>query len=102
MANVIGINGYFRALPVDYLVPRERDRQGRGGINVSDPQSSGVELGDGIELSELGKRLSEMSDAPGIRLGRIARIRSAVDAGTYETPIKIAAVVDSLLEKLES
>ena len=102
MANVIGINGFFRALPVDYLVPREQDRHGREGINVSDPRSASVELIDEVELSELGKLLSGMAEAPGIRLGRIARVRTAINAGTYETSAKIAVVVDRLVENLEN
>lgn len=101
MGDVLGVNGLFRALPAGYVLPRERDRQGGDGTTVPDSRSAGLERGDGLELSELGKLLSEMVDTPGIHLARIARIRTAIDTGTYETPAKIAAVVDGLVEELK-
>ncbi len=101
MGDIIGIGGYYRALPFDYLAPPKGARQSRNGTSVADPRVAGAELGDEVELSDLGELLSRVAQAPGIRPGRIAKIRSAVVAGTYETPSKIAVVVDRLLEQLK-
>ena len=101
MGDIIGISGLFRALPADYLAPPTGDRQSRYGTPPTDHKSADVGLAYRVELSDLGSLLSRTIEASGARLGRIANIRAAIDAGTYETPTKIAVVVDRLLEQLK-
>jgi anti-sigma28 factor (negative regulator of flagellin synthesis) len=101
MGDIIGINGFFGALPVDYLTLPAWDRSDRAGAPGTDPGSAGAQLADEVEVSTLGSLLARMTEVPGVRLSRIARIRAAIVAGTYETPAKISTVVDRLFERLE-
>lgn len=101
MGKIGEISGLFRALPADYLAPASRDRQSCYDSSLSDGNATGVESAYRVELSDLGRLLSRTIEAPGIRLGRITKIRAAIGAGTYETPAKITVVVDRLLEQLE-
>lgn len=44
--------------------------------------------------------VSRMRDIPEIRADRVAQIRAAIEAGTYETPDKIEIAVGRLLDEL--
>ena len=101
MADIIGINGLFRALPVDYLTRRGGHRPDRDGSIRANHQAVGSPGTDGVEISRLGDLLSLKAESPGLRMQRIARIRDAITGGTYETPSKIAAVVDRLLSGIK-
>jgi negative regulator of flagellin synthesis FlgM len=101
MGDIIGVNGFFQALPVDYLAGPATGERARSGSGTASPPVSSTPLADEVEVSTLGNLLSRMSEAPGIRLGRIAKIRAAIAAGTYETPAKISTVVDRLLDRIE-
>lgn len=56
-------------------------------------------IADQVEISEAGRRLSE-GQLASIRQERIERIRAEIEAGTYETPDKLAVVVERLLRVL--
>ena len=86
MGDIIGVNGFFQALPVDYLASPATGERARSGSGTASAPASSTPLADEVEVSTLGNLLSRMSEAPGIRLGRIAKIRAAIAAGTYETP----------------
>ena len=53
---------------------------------------------DEVEISAVGKLLDEASRTPGIREQRLAEIKAAIEAGTYETPEKLELAVKRLLE----
>ena len=101
MGDVIGVNGLFQALQADQLARTSKPRPQRAESGGEQPSTGTVDLADAVELSELGSLLSRLSDDPGIRLHRITRIRAELESGTYETPSKIGAAVDRLLEEFE-
>lgn len=55
---------------------------------------------DSVELSVTAKLLSKMSSVPDTRSDLVSRVRAEIAAGTYETPEKIEATVDALLDEL--
>lgn len=69
------------------------------------PQTTAPQGGvDRLEISEAAQAASRASEsAPqgeGIRADLVGRIRSQIAAGTYETPDKLGAAVDRLLNEL--
>jgi hypothetical protein len=95
MSDINRVNGFLRAIPVDYLSPRasERFRSATGTTHVNLPV-------DDVEVSDLGSVLARLAETPGVRVGKIARIRAEIAAGAYESPEKIDATVDRLLGEL--
>lgn len=55
---------------------------------------------DRVELSELGTLLAAARDLPDIRIEKVIAAREQIQAGTYETPDKIAITVNRLLADL--
>jgi len=54
---------------------------------------------DEAEISVVGRMLSRLSDLP-IRQDLVDRVREEIAAGTYDTPEKLQAAVDSLLDDM--
>ena len=100
MRDIIGINRFFRPWLTDHPVPLDASPPRRDGSRLAVSQTTTSELTDRVEWSELGTALAGRSEGSRIRLGTIAEIRAAIDAEAYETPLKIATVVDRLLEQL--
>ena len=95
MSDINRVNGFMQALPVDYAAPRSSNRfRDAASTALADSPV------DDVELSDLGAALGQLSDAPGVRVGRIAKIRAAIMAGTYENNHKLGVVVDKLLDEL--
>jgi anti-sigma28 factor (negative regulator of flagellin synthesis) len=55
---------------------------------------------DAIEVNEVSKFKALLKEVPAMRLEKIAALRAQIEAGTYETPEKIHALIDRLLEEL--
>ncbi len=56
---------------------------------------------DELRLSEAGQRMADrLEGAAETRQERIGRIRAEIAAGTYETPDKLNAALDRLLDQL--
>ena len=67
----------------------------------SQPAPSGQVAGaDQLDISREADLISRMRDIPEIRAERVARIRAAIEAGTYETPDKMEIAVGRLLDEL--
>jgi negative regulator of flagellin synthesis FlgM len=56
---------------------------------------------DEVEISEVGKMLDDASRTPGIRDQRLAQIKAAIEAGTYETPEKLELALNRMVEQLK-
>ena len=95
MSDINRVNGFLRVIPVDYLSPRasERLRAASSAALTESPV-------DDVEVSDLGSALARLAETSGVRVGRIARIRVEIEAGTYETAQKLDATVDRLLGEL--
>jgi len=55
---------------------------------------------DQAEFSNNARLLSLLNDLPEVREDLVARVRGEIEDGTYETPDKIDALLDSLAEDL--
>ena len=51
---------------------------------------------DKVELSLKAQLLSKLAELPEVREDLVERVRAEIDAGTYDTPDKIDALVDEL------
>lgn len=101
MIEVLGIHGLFQALPVDYLAQRAANQPGASRDASPEPGKVDRDMTDDVVLSRLAGLLSRTADSVASRVDRIARIRAAIEGGTYETSAKVAVVVDRLLKGLE-
>lgn len=55
---------------------------------------------DEVEISSLGRMLDDASRTPGVREQRLAQIKAAIEAGTYETPEKLQLALDRMLDQI--
>src|SRR5262245_9619197 len=55
---------------------------------------------DEVDTSAVGKMLEDASRTPGVREQRLAEIKSAIEAGTYETPEKLQIALERMLEQI--
>jgi anti-sigma28 factor (negative regulator of flagellin synthesis) len=55
---------------------------------------------DRVEFSRAAQLLGKLHDLPDIREDLVERVRGEIAAGTYETPEKIDAAIESLLTDL--
>ncbi len=57
---------------------------------------------DEVEISSAAKMLEKASQSSAIQAERLDQIKSAIEAGTYETPEKIEAAIERLLDEFEA
>lgn len=55
---------------------------------------------DRVEFSQTAQLLSRLADLPDIRFDLVARVKSEIAAGTYETADKFDAALDGLVDDL--
>lgn len=55
---------------------------------------------DQLDISREADMISRARELPEIRTDRVAEVRAAIEAGTYETPEKIEAAVGRLLDEI--
>jgi hypothetical protein len=58
--------------------------------------SGTLRLGDKVELSLKAQLLSKLAELPDIRQDLVDRVQSEIQAGGYDTPEKIDALIDEL------
>jgi negative regulator of flagellin synthesis FlgM len=65
------------------------------------PKTDGVmSPRDEVEISSLGQMLDEASRTGSLREQRLEQIKSAIEAGSYESPEKLEAAVSRMIERL--
>ena len=64
----------------------------------SSPSTSGP--ADELEISPAGEAAAQAAESGDIRADLVARVRSEIAAGTYETPEKLDAALNGLLDEL--
>ncbi len=57
-------------------------------------------IGDRLEISEVARLLERLASVPEIRMDRVEQLRALILSGQYETPDKIARVVEKIMEEL--
>ena len=55
---------------------------------------------DEVDISEAGKMMEEMSRTPGVREQRLAQIKAAIEAGTYDTPEKLELALSRMFDQI--
>lgn len=55
---------------------------------------------DRVEVSSVARYLARLQEMPQVRTELIERVREEIAAGHYESPEKIAAAVDNMIEDL--
>ncbi len=90
------VRGLSSASPMSPLSRSE----GAHGLEKS-PGVAPMTPKDEVEISAVGKMLDDASRTPGIRDQRLAQIKAAIEAGTYETPEKLELAVNRMVEQLK-
>lgn len=90
--DVRGVGSAVGAVPVrgNPSVPANREVTG----------SKPVSPNDELEISAAGKMLDQLSQNPDIRQERIARIKAAIENGTYDTDAKLEAALSKMFDSL--
>lgn len=70
--------------------------------NPTGPKNSASTGRDTVELSAAAKMAAKIQDGSVVRTDLVERVRNEIDAGTYETPERIDATVDRLMEEILS
>ena len=64
------------------------------------PQANGQSTGrDQVELSRTAQLLSKVHDLPDVRQDVVDRVRAEIESGQYETPEKLDAAIQRLIEE---
>jgi negative regulator of flagellin synthesis FlgM len=73
-----------------------------GQVDRASPAKTGPIAGpvDKVEISPAAEEAIRIAEAAEDRQSLVARIRQQIAAGTYETPEKLNAAVDRLLDQL--
>jgi negative regulator of flagellin synthesis FlgM len=69
----------------------------RGPSAQRTPGAGGV---DRVDISAAAEAAIEAAESQGIRQDVVSRIRAQIASGTYETPDKLEAAVDRLLDEI--
>lgn len=69
-------------------------------VSPSSTTSSSAPIADEVNISDAARLAEQAQQLPDIRQDRVAAIRAQIAAGTYETPEKISAALDRLLDEI--
>jgi negative regulator of flagellin synthesis FlgM len=53
-----------------------------------------------VEISTAAKLAAKIHELPDVRADLVAQVKAEIQAGTYETPEKIDAAIDRLMDDL--
>ena len=63
------------------------------------PATRASGAGSGVEISEARKLVAKIHDTSLTRMDIVERVKGQIAAGTYETPERIEATINSLVEE---
>jgi len=74
----------------------------RPATDVSAAKETGqvASTNDRVEISVAARMLNTLNESSAVRAERLAQIKSAIDAGEYETPDKLEAALEKLLREI--
>ena len=90
MNNVNGVHPAWGPKPVEPANPVVPNTPANAPGNVSDV----------VEISTAASLAAKIEQIPDVRADLVARVRQEIAAGTYETPERIDAAVEKLMEDL--
>ena len=62
--------------------------------------TQGTQAADQVDISAAAEAAMSAADGDDFRADLVARIRSEIAAGTYETPDKVAVAIESFLDEI--
>ncbi len=87
MSAIINIGQYLPVQPV-----------GPATTAPGRPDARAVTDKDVVEFSSRGEALARAAEESSFRIARARAVRAEIDAGTYETPERLAGTVERLLD----
>jgi len=90
--NVDGIQPPVAPRPVESVNQVSASNGPTGAANVSDV----------VEISLAAKLAAKVHELPPVRTELVQRVKAEIEAGTYETPERIEAALDALMDDLYS
>ncbi len=91
MTNIYGINGFRGATPINLGMNNE------AGQAKSDPSPSS--RADQVEISNVARLLSKISQMPDIRAAKVGQGLQAIAQGNYDTDEKLSAAMDNFMNE---
>ena len=58
------------------------------------------DIQDSVQISEVARLAAKVFELPEVRTELVERVKAEIEAGTFETPERIDATVDRILEDL--
>jgi negative regulator of flagellin synthesis FlgM len=93
MSSINGINSVNPIRPAAQPVSRPASTE------PAEPAAP-MRASDRLELSSAGHLMHTLRTSNDIRMDKVASIRAHIEAGTYETPEKLAIAIERLLDDL--
>ena len=57
-------------------------------------------INDVVEISTAARLAAKVNELPDVRADLVAQVKAQIEAGTYETPQRIEATIDRLMDEL--
>lgn len=76
--------------------------QGVGPVGPAKPGSAApqaADISDTVEISTAGMLAAKLQGSEGVRTDLVQRVKEQIAAGTFETPERIDATVDRLMDE---
>jgi negative regulator of flagellin synthesis FlgM len=90
MNNVNGIHPAWAPKPIEPASP----------VVTNVPAAAPTGVSDVVEISTAAALAAKVKEIPEVRTELVARVKKEIEAGTYETPERIDAAIDKLMEDL--
>ncbi|MBN2378012.1 MAG: flagellar biosynthesis anti-sigma factor FlgM [Sedimentisphaerales bacterium] len=91
MTNIYGINGYRGAQPINSAMSK--------GAGPAKSAPAETNRADQVEISNVARFLSKISQMPDIRAEKVEEIRQVIAQGNYDTDEKLSAALDNFLNE---
>jgi negative regulator of flagellin synthesis FlgM len=71
-----------------------------GAANAAAAPNQPLAINDVVEISTAAQLAAKISELPDVRADLVAQVKAQIEAGTYETPERIEATIDRLMDEL--
>ncbi len=61
-----------------------------------------IDTTDEVQISSAAEMMQQLGETSSLHTERLAQIKAAIDAGTYETPEKLEAALGKMLDEIQS
>ncbi|GAF82989.1 unnamed protein product, partial [marine sediment metagenome] len=70
-----------------------------GPTEVDNAQIAPAEISDVVEISDVARLAAQIQEIPDIRAELVERVKTEIQAGTYEAPERVDIAVSRLMEE---